>query len=338
MPDRTSCDVPLLSEALTRKQPSSRDMPAPALTARGWHVFPCAPGGKQPALHGNWQERATADADQVRAWWGAGHLQHRDRLRVIRHPRHRPRHPASRGARRPPGRRQARHGRASRPVRPARAALPGSRLHRRHPLRRLPPVLRHARWPGPELRRPPRTAHRHPRRRPLRHREGQQHRRATVHRTRRAHARPPAGMDRRPAAERPAGGNREAGTSAARRARNGLRDGGTERGNPPGRHRPARHAQRHPQPGSVQPRPARGHRNAAVTSHRHRAHQRCRAFRAATWPRSPRRRRSSPSSSSTAGSVRYTVSCPPLSPSHATASRRSSSRQRTTLRPARCQA
>src|SRR5579859_7342627 len=40
-----------------------------ALTARGWHVFPCAPGGKRPALRGNWQEHATADPDQVHAWW-----------------------------------------------------------------------------------------------------------------------------------------------------------------------------------------------------------------------------------------------------------------------------
>ncbi len=37
--------------------------------ARGWHVFPCAPGGKRPALRGNWQELATTSADQVHAWW-----------------------------------------------------------------------------------------------------------------------------------------------------------------------------------------------------------------------------------------------------------------------------
>ena len=40
-----------------------------ALAARGWHVFPCAPGGKRPALRENWQELATADAERVRAWW-----------------------------------------------------------------------------------------------------------------------------------------------------------------------------------------------------------------------------------------------------------------------------
>jgi Bifunctional DNA primase/polymerase, N-terminal len=41
-----------------------------AAAARGWHVFPCAPGGKQPALRGNWQELATTSAGQVRDWWG----------------------------------------------------------------------------------------------------------------------------------------------------------------------------------------------------------------------------------------------------------------------------
>jgi hypothetical protein len=40
-----------------------------ALAARGWHVFPCAPGGKRPALRGNWQDLATTSPDRVRAWW-----------------------------------------------------------------------------------------------------------------------------------------------------------------------------------------------------------------------------------------------------------------------------
>jgi hypothetical protein len=40
-----------------------------ALAARGWHVFPCIPGGKRPALRGNWQDLATTDPDRVRAWW-----------------------------------------------------------------------------------------------------------------------------------------------------------------------------------------------------------------------------------------------------------------------------
>ncbi len=53
------------------EQPSGRALlrPALALAARGWHVFPCIPGGKRPALRGNWQDHATADPDQVRAWW-----------------------------------------------------------------------------------------------------------------------------------------------------------------------------------------------------------------------------------------------------------------------------
>ena len=39
------------------------------LADRGWHVFPCALGGKQPALRGNWQNHATTDPDRIRAWW-----------------------------------------------------------------------------------------------------------------------------------------------------------------------------------------------------------------------------------------------------------------------------
>jgi hypothetical protein len=40
-----------------------------AAAALGWHVFPCAPGGKRPALRENWQQLATTSADQIRAWW-----------------------------------------------------------------------------------------------------------------------------------------------------------------------------------------------------------------------------------------------------------------------------
>jgi hypothetical protein len=52
----------------------TRADPAPlrsALAAAllGWHVFPCAVGGKRPAFRGNWQELATTSADQIRAWW-----------------------------------------------------------------------------------------------------------------------------------------------------------------------------------------------------------------------------------------------------------------------------
>jgi hypothetical protein len=35
----------------------------------GWHVFPCAPGSKRPALKGNWQDLATTDPERIRSWW-----------------------------------------------------------------------------------------------------------------------------------------------------------------------------------------------------------------------------------------------------------------------------
>ncbi len=51
--------------------PADRVLLRSALDAvlRGWHVFPCAVGGKRPALRGNWQELATRSPDQVRDWW-----------------------------------------------------------------------------------------------------------------------------------------------------------------------------------------------------------------------------------------------------------------------------
>jgi hypothetical protein len=57
--------------SLSEEQPSGRALlrSALALAARGWHVFPCVPGGKKPALRGNWQDHATANPDRVRAWW-----------------------------------------------------------------------------------------------------------------------------------------------------------------------------------------------------------------------------------------------------------------------------
>ena len=42
---------------------------AVAMAARGCYVFPCAAGGKQPALRGNWQVHATTDLARIRAWW-----------------------------------------------------------------------------------------------------------------------------------------------------------------------------------------------------------------------------------------------------------------------------
>jgi Bifunctional DNA primase/polymerase, N-terminal len=35
----------------------------------GWHVFPCAPGAKRPALRENWQDLATTDPARIRDWW-----------------------------------------------------------------------------------------------------------------------------------------------------------------------------------------------------------------------------------------------------------------------------
>jgi Bifunctional DNA primase/polymerase, N-terminal len=40
-----------------------------AAAMHGWHVFPCAAGGKRPALRGNWQDLATTSPDQIRDWW-----------------------------------------------------------------------------------------------------------------------------------------------------------------------------------------------------------------------------------------------------------------------------
>jgi hypothetical protein len=40
-----------------------------SLAARGWHVFPCAIGGKQPALRDNWQHLATISPHRVHRWW-----------------------------------------------------------------------------------------------------------------------------------------------------------------------------------------------------------------------------------------------------------------------------
>ena len=55
-PDMTCGDPTLLRSALD-------------LTVRGWYVFPCAPGGKRPALRGNWQDLATVAPDRIRVWW-----------------------------------------------------------------------------------------------------------------------------------------------------------------------------------------------------------------------------------------------------------------------------
>jgi hypothetical protein len=40
-----------------------------AMAGRGWHIFPCAPDGKEPGLRGNWQDHATTDPTRICAWW-----------------------------------------------------------------------------------------------------------------------------------------------------------------------------------------------------------------------------------------------------------------------------
>jgi hypothetical protein len=43
-----------------------------ACAERGWHLFPCSPGGKPPALRNvSWKDVSTTDPAQIRAWWAA---------------------------------------------------------------------------------------------------------------------------------------------------------------------------------------------------------------------------------------------------------------------------
>jgi hypothetical protein len=45
---------------------------ATALAERGWHVFPCQPGSKRPALRQDWEHRATTDTARVARCWETG--------------------------------------------------------------------------------------------------------------------------------------------------------------------------------------------------------------------------------------------------------------------------
>ena len=40
-----------------------------AAAARGWHVFPVAPGAKVPALRGDWRDLATTEPARICSWW-----------------------------------------------------------------------------------------------------------------------------------------------------------------------------------------------------------------------------------------------------------------------------
>ncbi len=56
--------------APVRADPALRD--AAAMQAgRRWHVFPCLPGDKRPAVD-KWDQRALADLDRVRRYWPSG--------------------------------------------------------------------------------------------------------------------------------------------------------------------------------------------------------------------------------------------------------------------------
>jgi hypothetical protein len=45
---------------------------ATAVAERGWHVFPCQPGGKRPALRADWEHRATTDTARIARCWATG--------------------------------------------------------------------------------------------------------------------------------------------------------------------------------------------------------------------------------------------------------------------------
>jgi hypothetical protein len=40
-----------------------------AIAERGYHLFPCPPGGKPPALRWNWKDLSTTDPAQISTWW-----------------------------------------------------------------------------------------------------------------------------------------------------------------------------------------------------------------------------------------------------------------------------
>jgi hypothetical protein len=64
-------DVPRADRALPGSVLPGSVLLGSALAAAGreWHVFPCVPDGKRPALRGNWQDIATTSAEQIRDWW-----------------------------------------------------------------------------------------------------------------------------------------------------------------------------------------------------------------------------------------------------------------------------
>jgi hypothetical protein len=55
---------------MTGPRPDAMLSAALSLAARGWHVFPCVPGGKRPALRSGWEQRATTDPARIARCWG----------------------------------------------------------------------------------------------------------------------------------------------------------------------------------------------------------------------------------------------------------------------------
>ena len=231
-----------------------------SLAARGWHVFPCVPGGKRPALRGSWQDHATTEPARIRAWWSRsayniGIACGPSGLVVIDL--------------------DVPHDTGNSPALRAGAPCPAPTCS---PLCATSTASRTRCPPTPSPPRPaaatcttPRQAHRYgtP--------PGGSARTSTCAPTAAtssataaasASAPTPPGtsarpsrcpVDRRPAHGQAPGGGRPA-SPARQRAGNGVRDGRAARRDPAGRHRPAGNPQRHAQPRRLQPRPARRRR------------------------------------------------------------------------------
>jgi hypothetical protein len=131
------------------------------LAERGYHLFPLVPGGKTPALTGNWQNAATREPRTLQRWFARSNCN----IAVACEPSGIfaiDLDTAKPGADGPyPRHRNASHAR--------RGPRPPAHPDRRHTQRRHPPLLppTHRRLPPAELRPPPRPPHRYPRHRRL---------------------------------------------------------------------------------------------------------------------------------------------------------------------------